>query len=123
RKGHFWDKEGVKHEGEFILKYSGILGAGTSLKFYQNGKRQGRLTVDDMNSFVLGRDSFALIENFQVAMIGGYPLDFAKVVKVGKINLYLHRRKVTHSAGPNSIPIQSIESIFVVQKNRDAGYS
>ena len=116
RTGHYWDKEGKKHEGEVkpIFKTSG-----TAIKFYQNGKKVGKLNKSKMKSFVWGIDSFALIQNFKasVTALGYYDSDFAQVIMEGDINLYRHWRKVRDPySDPNYAPVYYIVYVYVVHK-------
>lgn len=90
KPGFYWDKDGVKHNGTLKLKFSNTSLTGTTIKFYQNGKKKGRLGVDEMESFLYGRDSFVLVKNFKIDGFERYKEDFAKVLENGKIDLYMH---------------------------------
>ena len=98
--GYYWDLDGNKNAGTFEMYHSKPTGIGTFLKYYNNystDKKPLKLTKKNIESFVLGVDSFALIRNFLVTPTIKYLYDFAQVVEIGKINLYLHKRKSQQS--------------------------
>ena len=124
REGHYWDKNGVKRTGELKPVFGTIM-YGTRIKFYQNDEKEGKWGKDVMESFVWGTDSFALIHHFQVASVGSYSSDFAKVLEVGEIVLYKHFRKVRQSAGmpgQMNIPIAYTEYTYVVKAKGEDKY-
>ena len=107
RPGYYWDKEGVKHKGVLKPKFSTVYGKGTTVKFYQNGKKVGHLGTDEMASFIYDRDSFALIQKMQLNIETIYDTDFAKVVESGTLNLYIHWHKERHYGGTNT-PLKTV---------------
>lgn len=97
------------------------MGVGTTIKFLEGGKKKQKLTKEQVKSFVMGKDSFALIQNFSPSNLAYYGADFAKVVKVGAINLYLHTRIVTQStgsygAGIGGVSANILTETYVVKK-------
>ena len=89
--------------------------------------RKKKLTKEQVKSFVMGKDSFALIQNFSPSNLAYYGADFAKVVKVGAINLYLHTRRVTQStgsygAGIGGVSANILTETYVVKKNGSYSY-
>jgi hypothetical protein len=94
--GYYYAKDGQKVEG--LIKFNrgsfSVFGSRpSSIKFKSNsGSKSVKLTPDDILSFVVESDSFTTIYNFKINSISGeYTQDFAQVIEVGKISLYLHR--------------------------------
>jgi hypothetical protein len=120
-EGHYWDFQGNKHVGNIQVYCSTQMGVGTTIKFLEGGKKKQKLTKEQVKSFVMGKDSFALIQNFSPSNLAYYGADFAKVVKVGAINLYLHTRIVTQStgsygAGIGGVSANILTETYVVKK-------
>jgi hypothetical protein len=97
KPGYYFTKEGVKVKGLLKFQYDkgGLLTDKSDgdctvfFKLTKTAKRQ-KFTAKDICCFVIAKDSFAVIKNFELNPITRYPLDFAKVLEVGKINLYLY---------------------------------
>lgn len=94
--GHYYTKEGNKIEG--LIKFnratfSAFGSKPSSIKFKASSDAKTvKLTADDITSFVIGADSFAIIRNFKINSISGdYVQDFAQVVETGPINLFIHK--------------------------------
>ncbi|MFT5666198.1 MAG: hypothetical protein ACI9DK_000376 [Vicingaceae bacterium] len=126
-EGYYWDFQGNKHEGKLQVYCTTQMGAGTTIKFLETGNKKQKLTKKQVKSFVMGSDSFALIQNFSPSKLAYYSADFAKVVKVGAINLYLHKRRVTQSTGYYGTGMGTgfaniLTETYVVRKNGRYSY-
>ena len=98
-KGKYYTTNGEKIEGLLSIQKS-ILSAiyyqPCVLKFKKdNDSKSMKLENPDISSFVINRDSFAIVQNFKMIYHFGMGVfwgtchqDFAKVVEIGKINLY-----------------------------------
>lgn len=94
--GHYYTKEGKKIEG--LIKYnratfSAFGSKASSIKYKASSDDKPiKLTAEDITSFVIGADSFAIIKNFKINSVNGeYEQDFAQVIERGPINLFMHR--------------------------------
>lgn len=64
------------------------------------------MTANDISSFVIGNDSFAVVYNIKVNSVEGeYAKDFAKVIITGPMNLFVHMS--SSSDGRNSYETDS----------------
>jgi len=65
----------------------------SNIKFKANaGSTAVKLTAEDISAFVIGKDSFAIVQNIKINSIQGeYKRDFAQVIEVGRINLFVHK--------------------------------
>lgn len=95
-KGHYYDGNGKKIEG--LIKFSrasfSVFGSKpSSIKFKPNSDSKAlKLTPDDISSFVVGSDSFAIVQNIKINSISGeYVKDFAQVIESGSISLFVHK--------------------------------
>ena len=115
KPGYYWDKKGIKHQGNLELQFSTVYGKGTTVRFYQNGKKQARLGNKEMESFIYGKDSFALVHNIQLNDETIYDTDFAQVLETGTINLYQHWHKKLRYYGASGPPKIILETIYLVK--------
>jgi hypothetical protein len=96
QSGYYYDNAGLKTEG--LLRYDqGTFGLLFNrpgyLEFRENAdSKKIRLSVNDISSFVIGKDSFAIVCNIKVNSISGhFEKDFAQVEISGAMNMFLHR--------------------------------
>jgi len=115
--GHYWTKDGEKIKGEFKISYKTNFVGGSIIKHYVNDKKVGRVDIMNLQSLIINRDSFIVGKNFSLDSWASYDFDLLQVSEIGKINLYIHRRKVKQSAGPNSIPIGYLVYSYVISDN------
>jgi len=94
--GHYYTKDGVKRSGLLRFNYGGNLftdksDGDCSLTFKTDKKaKKEKFTTNDICCFVIKKDSFAIIKNFKLNAFAKYPQDFAKVIEMGKISLYMY---------------------------------
>ena len=125
--GHYWDFQGNKHVGKLQVYCTTQMRAGSTIKFSEDGKKKQKLTKNQVKSFLIGQDSFALIQNFSPSKLAYYSTDFAKVIKVGAINLYVHTRRVTQSTGYYGVGMgvssaNILTENYVVRKSGNSSY-
>ena len=122
KEGYYFDKNNNKvagllkivEDGIFSFKYA--IGDGSRIVFKENEDAKAKtFSVNDITSFVIGEDSFAIVKNFPVPTME-YTQDFAKVVEIGRINLYMHSR--LFHRGMQS----SQQDTWLIEKNRKIGY-
>lgn len=119
-KGHFWDLNGVKHEGKVKLVFTHMKGWGTMINFYEKGQKTKLIDKTIMQSFVWETDSFTQITNFSSSLFVSNESDFVKVVSTGKVNLYRHWfEKSTHIT---NAPRRYLTSTYVVQLEYEGEY-
>lgn len=119
--GHYWTKNGEKVTGSFKISYKKHLVGGSIIKHYVNDKKVGRLDVNNLQSLVINSDSFIVAKSFSLDNWAFYDYDIVEVAEIGKINLYIHRRKVSQSAWDNSmqaIPISKLKNSFIVSEDQ-----
>jgi len=95
KDGYCFTKEGKKIEGliKFRRATFSLFGSKRSDILFKKDKDSSttKFTTDDISSFVIGTDSFAIVYNIKINSIQGeYKEDFAKVVISGKMNLFIH---------------------------------
>ena len=96
RTGYYYNSDQEKIEGEIKLK-GNYLGGGSKLVMYlPNGQKQ-KLSPEEIKSFVMGTDSFAVVKGFSAGGASYFDADYALVLDTGKINLYEHESKVIRS--------------------------
>lgn len=88
---------------------------------FKKGDKKVKLGTTDMNSFVIGKDSFALVENFYY---GDYYVnsDFAEVREVGFLNVYVIRwEHYSHNNtyGGNGSGVNKTVGILVKKKGNN----
>jgi hypothetical protein len=95
-KGYYYNNDGIKIEG--LIKFSratfSVFGSKpSSIKFKNNSESKTiKLTAENISSFVMDKDSFAVVHNIKINSIAGeYTKDFAQVIETGVINLFLHK--------------------------------
>lgn len=118
--GHYRTTSGEKVEGEFKLSYKSNL-SGSIIKHYINGKKVGRVDLVNLQSLVMTGDSFIIATNFTLDNWASYDRDLVKVLNEGKINLFLHSRKVKQSTY-NTIPVSYLVESYVIQKENSGTY-
>jgi len=94
-KGYYYGKDMKKVEGLIKFNRATFSAFGSkpaSIRFKINSDSKAiKLTIDEIASFVIGRDSFAIVGDFKINSISGvYNKDFAQVLDTGAIKLYLH---------------------------------
>lgn len=116
REGYYYDKENNKVTGFIKLHYGTTVTNGKdggyceiSFKPTEDSKSILLNTID-MNSFVIGTDSFALIKDFYVDDNTHFKQDFAEVIEAGKLNLYKYNSTVNFTNYTKTIPIWLIGS-------------
>lgn len=93
KRGYYIDNDSNKLAG--LIKFNraslSVFGSTpTSIRIKRDNENK-KIKIKDMKGFVIEKDSFALISNFKMNSIGGeFKNDFAKVIEIGKINLYMH---------------------------------
>ena len=93
--GYYYDSSGNKVQGLLKFKYGGGWSSkknGDCVLIFKKDKGDNKQTFTplDINSFVIGLDSFGIVRNFSLTAFANYPLDFTKVEAAGKINLYTY---------------------------------
>jgi len=122
KKGQYYTHNGEKVEG--LLKY--VIGGGNGRKteghnyiYFKKYKKikkkdQIKLTTNEIKSFVIEQDSFAIVKNFSINSTY-YQKDFARVLESGRINFYIHNTSMsTHT--PNGMMKQT-RSVQLIEKN------
>ncbi|MBC7449980.1 MAG: hypothetical protein H7259_00670 [Cytophagales bacterium] len=136
QEGYYYNWSGVKIPGLIRHKhavYSVELGTNyIEFKAIADDKKK-KLTVADVQSFVLDTDSFAVLRSFKSYYDVYYSKDFVKVVDTGNVNLFLHynEKRITGSDGgpapvggigsttgsTATVSAAGIESLYYAQKN------
>jgi hypothetical protein len=116
--GYYWTKEGEKVKGDFKISYKTHLVGGSIIKHYVDNKKVGRVEISNLQSLIINEDSFIVGYNFTLDSWASYDFDILEVSETGKINLYIHRRKVKQGSGPNSIPIGYLAYSFVISNDK-----
>ena len=108
--GYYYTKGDRKVEGEIQHIYHMRFGKGPQnyILFKGGDKGKEKLTTSDISAFVIGKDSFAILKSFSVNNIVTLDEDFVRVVKTGKINMYMHY---------TSRPSSSKEITTLLEKN------
>ena len=95
-KGHYYTNDGKRVEG--LIKFgratfSAFGSKPSNIKFKANSSSSTvKLTAEDISAFVIEKDSFAIVQNIKINSIHGeYARDFAQVIEVGRINLFVHK--------------------------------
>ncbi len=99
KEGHYYTHDGQRVDGLIRHHYQARFSAkpDNHIVFKENADaKQKKLTTKDVRAFVINNDSFIIVKDFVINGFAYYEEDFVKVVKTGKINLYLH-----HSTSPN----------------------
>ena len=95
-KGHYYTNDGKKIEGLIKFGRATFSAFGSkpgNIKFKANSNSAPiKLTAEDISAFVIGTDSFAIVQNIKINSINGeYARDFAQVVETGHLNLFVHK--------------------------------
>jgi hypothetical protein len=104
-EGWYYEKDGRKIPGLLNLSYGENMftdksvGACKLIYRSEEGAKKEKYSTRDICCFVIGKDSFSIIKNFQLDLITGYEQDFAQVLQSGKINLYLYYYTAMQSIG------------------------
>ncbi|MFT4757319.1 MAG: hypothetical protein ACI91R_001972 [Vicingaceae bacterium] len=93
RKGHYYDLDGNKTEGNFKIKCN-FSEAGSKLTFYTNSNEKLKLNTSNVLSIIIGYNSLSVIRNFSAGGLSYYEAAFALVYYTGAINIYKHERKL-----------------------------
>jgi hypothetical protein len=112
-----------KHSGLIEIRHTKATGIGTKIKFYKEEEEKGEnLSKKDMASFVIGSDSFALVNDFMATPLVKYKTDFAKVLDTGAINLYVHIRKARQSGNSGAAYYAIYLEEYLIRKNASNDY-
>lgn len=113
-KGYYFDANNHKHTG--LLKPNGVY---SSLEFKTDESQKPlKLTIQDATAFVIGKDSFAVVRDYEVpygfssTTIAG---SFAKVVKTGEVTLYEVAGVIDNNQNP-----AVITGSYLLQKNNSS---
>lgn len=95
-EGYYYTYNGEKVEGLLKLKksdYTSFKKKNTRILFEANEAASfQRLSIEDIKSFVIAQDTFAIVQDIKVNYLNGeFEKDFAKVIYTGIINLYEHQ--------------------------------
>ena len=122
KKGYYYDKENNKVPGLIKLHYGATLVNKKSdgycditFKETDDGKHT-RFTTTDINSFVIGSDSFAIVRDFYMDAYTHFGQDFAEVVETGKINLYRYYTTINFTNYTKTM------TVWLVEKNGKINY-
>ncbi|MFM7858162.1 MAG: hypothetical protein ACKO96_41145 [Flammeovirgaceae bacterium] len=125
KDGHYYKKDGTKISGLIKFKYGGNVftnksdgDCSISFKTDKRGKKIN-LTTNDICCFVIEKDSFAIIKNFRLNAFVTYPQDFAQVLEIGKINLYLYYSTVQSGSGQYGGIVSTVTD-WVIEKDGKA---
>jgi hypothetical protein len=91
--GHYYTHTGERIAGLLRHNYSARFSDAPDNSFtFRKDKKSKKVTLgpSEAKAFVIGVDSFTIVKNFSINDLAHYREDFVKVVKGGKINLYLH---------------------------------
>lgn len=85
------------------------------IKFKPDGEKKAiKLSANEIRGFVAGKDSFAIIRNIRISESQYFKRDFARVTKLGRINLYVH-----YSQLPSGRFGVSVKQVFVLVKEKE----
>jgi hypothetical protein len=95
-QGHYYRTDGKRVDGliRHVTGNFSVFGSKSGhIRFKTDDKAKAvKLGVDDITSFVIGKDSFTLIYNFKINSISGnFEKDFVQVAVIGKMNVYIHK--------------------------------
>jgi len=111
-EGRYYTHDGQKVEGLVEHVYQARFGKTPDnyIMFRpEKGAKKTKLTTKDIQSFAIGKDSFVVIKNFELNSMAKYNEDFARVIKSGKINLYLFYT----TKGTDPTPVR----VYLAEKN------
>ena len=83
------------------------------------GEKKKRLTTNDVKSFVIGNDSFAIIKSFSRSGMTQYDKDFARVVVTGSLTLYSHCQETNAGSPGLGSASTGIECFYFIKKDGD----
>jgi hypothetical protein len=95
-RGYHFTTDGKKIDGLIMFNRAtfSLFGSKPSnIKFKTSSDSKAiKLTAENISSFVIEKDSFATVQNIKINSISGeYKRDFAQVVQVGLMCLYVHK--------------------------------
>ena len=96
QSGYYYDLQGRKLDGllQYVQGSFGLLWTSSGyLKFKNNpDSKTISLSPNEIQSFVIGTDSFVVLKNIKVnSTSGNFKKDFAVVNRIGAVNLYVHQ--------------------------------
>jgi len=96
KHGYYFDLQGHKTEGllQYVQGSFGLLFTRPGYLKFRNSddSKTVRLSPGEVQSFVIGNDSFVVLNNIKVnTTSGNFKKDFAVVIKMGALNLYEHQ--------------------------------
>lgn len=124
KEGYYYKKDGTKVEGLLRLEYGDHLfrskeNGDCFISFKETREdKKARLTTADICCFVIEKDSFAVIKNFDLNFAVSYPQDFAQVLQDGKIKLYLYYSVVSNMGSGGMMYSRNVKE-WVIEKNGD----
>lgn len=96
QSSYYYSRQGQKLEGNIVFHPS-MLGAKGNIKpgyilFSEVGRQKSvKLTPEDISAFVIGNDSFTVIQHLKISENQSKGVeDMVQVVEKGKMNLYVH---------------------------------
>jgi len=95
KEGYYYTNEDIKVKGLIRFRRATLSifdNTQSNILFKENDDSKSiKLTTNDISSFVIGTDSFAVVYDIKINSIEGeYEKDFAEVIVTGKMNLYVH---------------------------------
>ncbi|WP_066835999.1 hypothetical protein [Rufibacter ruber] len=91
--GHYYDRSGQRVDGLLSHAFTQpVKGAPANYLYFKptpEAKEQ-KLTVQEVQAFVIGQDSFTVKRDFSINNHDQLPEDFMRVVKSGPLSYYLH---------------------------------
>lgn len=118
---HYWTRSGEKIFGQFGVKYKNAVTKNATIEVYLKDDSGNFIEIDEIESLVIGADSFIVAQDFVLNGVTIYDKDLVKVIKVGKINLYEHCREVVDILSFNLIlPNTYYKYSYVIQKYGDS---
>jgi len=91
--GYYYTLSGEKVKGWIRHDFSAKFGSGgdNTIKFKSSSEeKKKKFNSKEICCFVIGKDSFAVVRNFEMNAFAYYDEDFAKVISAGKLVLYEH---------------------------------
>ena len=120
KPGYYYDNNNIKVTGLIKFRQRAELFPDKSdgvcdILFKENADaKRIKFTTRDINSFVVGSDSFIVLKNFPIDQYVHFRQDFVEVIITGKINLYRY-----YNFDPTA---QRIVGIWLIEKNRHIEY-
>jgi hypothetical protein len=122
KSGYYFTKNGDKVAGLLRFDYgrTRLINGSCRLLFKPSKEEKTkRFTAGDICCFVIEKDSFAILEHFEINLMEGRIRDFAQVLEKGKINLFLYRNRITMwlTSLDRPIPISQSTADWMIAKH------